>query len=723
MPTRTIQEQVDSLLSRRVAEAKTRGTPNSTAEATAIFDSIALNLFLKPRVVLYLALLARNGLYHVVTAEIEAAQKLIAAINDLGNPSFVVQDPRALQEARVALLQMEGLSRINADSATFQRFDVAIQDFLESLSKTVRQPGQTQLARPQTEAAADLPADLESVVSLHEDLLDRLYSLRVGVQNFLTSSIGTVLGLATVTRVRQDVEDMIGIVSDDPASQVARDMAIRLISDRAAVEMVGSQPSPLAPVVDTVLKLPAGYSLTGRSDDGSAFDSSSTAPFTLPVSAQIQVTVGVTTILRNFPQHSVDLNNKAHVLGAAVVFPVTVPDQYYLFVSVFDGGGVETAFKIAVNISGSSVMLTLAQVLTALNTGLGANGVAVEFAEAGSNQILIYTSSPNVRIRINTTHTEIVAGIVYTYTNTVHSILGFSGAQEGIAGTTPLSTVVSAWNIFFDTLTTATPRQTDFTVTVVSTDPTVTLTIGGTGASSLGLAGTFRAKVQTLKLRGTTPTTTLVGEVSPVGLVQVGDILTSPTGEDAIQNVAASGIRLLNVMDGFDGAITVTSWVVSEYQELTAELFPFLEQTWFPSKFSDGLANLDSTIAALTSTPTPARRSAAISLLNELVLLLEDLQVPLTSASQLTGGDEERQIVAGVLATLQERKFDRAEDLLLRIKFQEFLALDAESASFGGNFLQSMTDFARRDLKFPNKSKDEGFRSKATRVNIGRDTT
>src|SRR3954470_15365886 len=104
MSTRTLQDQIDSLLGRRVAEAKVRGSPSPDTEAIALYESITINLLLRPKAVLFLAHTARNGLIKAANDELANILEMRKAVSDLGNPSFDIRSTKSLVKARTALI-------------------------------------------------------------------------------------------------------------------------------------------------------------------------------------------------------------------------------------------------------------------------------------------------------------------------------------------------------------------------------------------------------------------------------------------------------------------------------------------------------------------------------------------------------------------------------------------------------------------------------------------
>jgi hypothetical protein len=239
-----IDTQVDALLRRQIAESRRGGSRRSDIEAAALFHSVALLMLLHPRSVIYFMFLARNGLIQNVQAEITAIQGIRSAINDLSNASYQILGEAVLAKARDALLRLEALPRLSANTLALDRYTSSVNEFLNvHLAPNVRRQGATDLVRPSAEALAGIPSYLADLSAVHDIVLSRMYSLAVGVENFETAPFSALLGTTIVGRVRRDVEDILNRVraSGDPAE--ARDFATRLIADTATLNTLATPPN------------------------------------------------------------------------------------------------------------------------------------------------------------------------------------------------------------------------------------------------------------------------------------------------------------------------------------------------------------------------------------------------------------------------------------------------------------------------------------------------
>lgn len=716
MPVRSIEDHVQSLIGRSVAEAKIAGASSPDIEARAVLESIALTLFLKPKGVLYLAHLARNGLKKAVTDEIATIAQVSKAIDDLANITLTSTDSSHLNKARNALIQMEGLDKINTSDVTYKRFSNSIDSFLnQALGKTVRRKGATELSRANVEAAADLPVDFASLVTAHEETISRLYALAVGVENFTSSPLGTILGLTTAFRARIDIEEVLTLVENGESGSQARDIVVRLIGSRAALKTVGSLPSLDSNLIDTVSEVPSGYVLRAQSDAAKATTLSLAAPFVFGVAAAATIVVnGQSLTATNFPQTGLDLQNRAFIASSTgVVYPLVVPAGARFFLRLtrltasagYDLQEDGTYLKqVLVAITAGS--RTLAQVLTDINTALGADGTAVEYIRSGTGRILIVGDISITKLSVEgvlTTPSSSTVGDLNYYTDSAHALFGLSLIQA-LAGTTPLSIVLDALNLRFATITAQATATQRLLISSVLDVPGTLMTI--TADSSLGLNGIFAAKSDLLKLYGTV-NGVAVDPVNPIPLVDISDIITTPSSDTTISGLTIDRMRLAVPVNTFDGHVTVTSSLVSAFQTFDQAVQSFL-LAWLDTKFAENLDTINRAVAVLGGEATPAARNGAKAALQELNTFLTSLSTALgTGLLPNECGTDEKALINGIIGTLVERRYDRALDFLLKLKLQEFFELTGETTSFGGSLLKSMADVAKSDISFPNTAQSD----------------
>lgn len=718
---RTTAEQSEALLSRRVAEARRSGAMSPDAEALALFESIALNLLLNPRTAQLFTLFARNGLRRAVLDELVSIAAIKSAIEDLNNTSLSVNTTKQLDAARIALLQLEQLDKISSTSNQFKKFDSSVSEFLNKVvSKSVRRPGASSLTRPGTEASVDLQTEMASLTDIHSDLLDRLYSIVVGVDNFLTSPLSTIIGLTTAARARADIESLIASVDASGAVPADRDMVVRLITDRAAVRVIGDLPKIGDPILSTTQSLPTGYILSGISDEAPAIVQSSPGPFTLPASASVGMSVGTASVApTSFPQTTFDLQNRAALVSDTLTFPINVPANYYLFVVLND-----TPHRIGPFTAGSmskAAFLSDATTQIAASTAAGALTMS-EYVQAGTNRLLLTATSASQMQIVSQyigTLAELIGGSTPStptpgiYSNSLHTLLKFDLGNVARSGTTPTGFIVDAMNLIFGSLVVTTQTETGFEIRTNQTSVGTSVSI--TAPAALGIAGTTVAVSDQVRLFGVVagvPTQ----EANPIGLMDIDDVIFLPMVSRLISGLSSSRITLSAPAPTFSGPITVLSSMALAYDRFNSLIQPFLTK-WLSSSFAEGLESVRLASVTLRANTPLSQRNVILaeleeltSLLQELLALLDDAQSVLLSSS----ASKERVIASGILNSLEERKFDRAVDLMMRAKIQEALDSTMDSASFGGNLLKATSDFARADMVVPNRALDEDVESEST---------
>lgn len=755
-----MQGQINTLLNKSVVQPKISGAPTSDIETASVIESLAIAMLLNPRAALYSHYLAKNGLVAAIDTEVAAIEDLKKDILDLGNVTYAVQDTTELLRASSAMLQLSVQGQLSADSNAFSRYSSAIDSFLNNqLSKNIKQPNSAELVRPGDEARQSLPTDLATTKTAHADFLNRLYALTVGVTNFVNTPFSAMVGGNAVYRTKKDLDALISEFATDNSGAQSRDAALRLISGRSTVRMLGTKLNMVDPVVDTVSRFPKDQLLSGKSVETPVTALTTAGPFVMAPGGSLSITVSGQTVTTSVLNQAA---NAAAVLGTTIAYPVSVPANYHLFVHLEASGaagpwtagaagstlegtyseatlgtgwylnnGIYTKTVKATLNSGdpsttppgstSPLSMSLLDVLTSINSAMGAYGMAAEFLGTGvSNRTLVVASEPKIMaISITNTFTEMEpqslgyvsspGATIYwprVYTNSFHAQLGFGIGQSGTAGSTPTDFIVDGLNSLFSSILTAV-RQSDGTVLLTSfaTSPGTTMSMTGTWLPSLGLASSYVASTTTTMLEGTS------GVVSPIGIVDIGDSLQSPTGKSSIAALGDSSFDLSTPIPTFSGDITVTSALVLVWTEVDSQVREFL-RSWLLGPYATDLEVLDRVIAVLIGSAASPRRNEAIALLNDLESQLLGLRIVLTSTSASlpsAAAKTEKSVINNLISIFTERKFDRALDLLFRCQLQEIFQLDWQTSSYGGNLMRAAEAIAQNDIVFPDTSKDEGF--------------
>lgn len=749
MTTRTAQDHVEDLLTRAVVEQRTRGVPAPDIEAITLLETIAIALLLNPRAVLYVAFLARNVLLVTAQKELSTIASLRQAVLDLGNVSLAVKDTSSLEKAKTALLQMETQGQVSSTGAVFKKFSGAVDAFLEKqLAKNVRRSGVAELIRPSVEAAQDLPGVFTALKATHAEMISRLYSLSVGVPNFLSTPISSILGLGASTRARADIQDIIDSLASDPSGSLSRDVATRLVANRAVLRLLGAPPGLDQPLVDSATSLPTGYALLGASGNAAPSAISNTGPWAFSPLAGMTVQVGDDLAsVSLFPQTTVDQLNAAVLVGTPPTFPLSIDPEESLFVRVtaqdsqnwtfsaqsdgtytssvaalgsgwdLESGIFVTTLRANLNPSSSTTSMTMADVLLAIDSQLDPLISAFEYIRPGTGRVYLWADPVYIKtmaisaIKISLSLSTL--GTPSIYTLSAAEDLGFFVGQYDLQGATSRLQVEEAFNLFFDGIATI-QRNADGTMVVTANidAPLTSMTINGVAAAVLGIAGTFTATSDRVRLFGT-----ILGvaqdPVSPVALVDVGDVLVSSAGSARISAVSTNAMTLDAALPSFSGELSVSSGLYRSWTALDAAIQAFVDD-WISGPFATSLTKLDAVLAPLAGDPTPAQRNAAVAMLDKLTTNVQGLVAALSSSQIPVGaGAREKKVVDNIVQSLLERKFDRAVDLFMRCQVQEMFELDWQSASFAGAILKAASNIARTDLFFPNRAKEEGSDAKA----------
>lgn len=716
MTMKSTTEQATSLLSRRVAEARRQGALSPEEEVVALFESIALNLMLQPRAVLLFALLAKNGLRQTVQTELSNISELRNAIKDLSNVVFSVKDTTSLNQARQALLQIEQLSKVSVSSNQFKKFDTSVSEFLsKNLGKSLKRPRATELTRPGTEAASDLVSSFASLKEVHTELINRLYALAVGVENFLESPLSTIIGLTTAARARADIESLISDIEAAGSLPASRDMAIRLITNRSALKVVGDLPSLSTPAISS--SSPKGYSIQAESDPATASRTTVSGPFAFAASPAVSVQVnGTTQTASFFPQSNFDFLNRAAVVSPIDMLGVLIPANYYV-VGQIDG----TEFKIGPLTSG---FVSLSSIITNFNAL-----AAAAPAPASSLRADFYISSASNRIMISHSTASVLTVSEATSTLVTNptpppanyeirvpvSVLGLSGV--GRSGSTSAQMVRDGFALQFSSLISASTTESAVSLTTLASSIGTYLTV--TAPSVLGISGTTKATSDSLRLFGTV-FGLATDPINPIELVNIGDRVNFSNSQASVVAITNDRIQVSAPLETARGAITVESALYLLFQNFSAALSTYVT-SFARQPFAVNLGSLDSSISSLRAGAPQAQRNISLSFLESLESTLQSLLALIDASPALDPRSalSEREVVSGIVASLEERKFDKALDLFMRCQIQEALDSDFETASYGGSFLKASSTFAQSDIKVPNRALDEEVEGTSSQENTG----
>lgn len=672
-----LQTYVDNLLAREIVQEKSRGAQNSKLEVAQVLQAIALNLALHPRAVLHLAFLARNALQTLVAQERQLVTDLTQIIDDLGNPSFVINDTKALQRAKVSIGQVFGQESLSAHDQSIKDFNAAIDEFMrKQLLRNIRRAGSTEMARPYAEAKLLLPGKFADLKARHAEVVRRAEYLESCVRNFVSANISSVVGMETVSRIKDDIDEILAAIEESDSPDRAGEYAQRLTAAKSCLQLLQQSPGIYDPKVDVSENLPHGSDIFFRSP--MTYVSVSLpypAPWTFPQNASLQVSTdsGVTSM--SFPMQTASFEDKVALVGTPIVGnPVfAAPSSLYLEIGA-------SQYEVVVPAGG----YTFPQLLVALQAA--AAGVPVEIAS--------YISSGNPQLCLLASDTIRVLPFHWNPNNpapndSIHTELGFEPGQEAsVHGATEAI------------LTDAFAR---FGLTPVFYDDRVEVGYQGQYLEMIGIpqvdGRAHRAQSDRCDLYGI-----YLGEdedpIDPRGLVDVGDVLSLGA---TVTEVGPQFLTLSAALDRFDQRAVLESVLVLAWKSVQDKLSGFMS-SW---KVRD-LTRLDAVIAPLNGSPTKARREDAKDALAVLDARLGELEAAISGAFPQT---LDASVATGVLDTVRERKLDRAEAFLLSGRVSEIFKFDWETASFSGSLMSSMSDVAKNDVIWPNSMRDENGRA------------
>src|SRR5258708_3799951 len=540
MIKRQLPDQIAYLLDRKVAGDKTRGTISSDVDGSGIFELLARNLLLNPKIVYYIEYLARNALTKAINDELTAITTLSQNLSDLTNPSNNITDLSSLTSARASLLALESINNVALTHPSYVKFNNNINSFLnKQLGPNVKLPGSSvSLTRPGVEAKGDLQTSYSALKTAHVTSLSKIYALAVGTDNFKQSAIGNLVGTASVHRARVDLEDIINTLTTNPSAVNSRDVATRLIAARASIKSLSA--TNLTNIDANLLDVsnPQGYTgITATCDVSSVSYVTNVGPFILPTAASATISVGGTsTGSFAIPQQNFDLNNQAFIVSSAVIYPLTVPASSSLTVVV---NNATTYYSVPLT-AGSR---TLAQVVADINAAAPGVFQAAEYIKngGGTNKIILYSVGPS---QISVSQYNIVGSVAIptgTTATTGYSLLDFSLASIGNSGSTSIPILVDAINLQASALVTSLRQQDNsIKITTIANNPGTSMTV--TIPSVMGVGGTVTSSL----FPGITLSGSINGVVTnpidPTAIMGVGDTFIYPTGTSTIKSLSTSKI-------------------------------------------------------------------------------------------------------------------------------------------------------------------------------------
>lgn len=693
----SLQDRVSAILERQTALPRSRGVRSSDLEAVLLFESVAMALLAYPKTVLLLTLLAKGALRKAIQEEVTTLNTLEAAVNDLSNGSYKINGAEHLRSAKLALLQLEASDALSSDSNQFARFSRSIDSFLKgSISKNVRKGG-TELARTGAEAYSELPGLLATLNSRHSDVLDRLYSIAVAVENFLSSPIPSMVGSTAIARAKADLDEIITSVASNLDGSISRDVVQRLMVSRSSLKVIGGVPDMFSLSVGGV-----GREIQARTPMAQASASLGSGALISPVATTITLgagtAAGVTATVAIPIPHSGD--NRAVMYAGQLPGVGSLPADHYLFLNVPTGVSATGTLKILLP-AGNPDWNTLCIAINAASVGIQADPLL--------NGEAVLSADFDFSIGISSTEQDpsVTYATLRTYSNSAHTYLGLQAGQSAVQGYYPLELVADLINRYSYPFNTSVLASIDQESEALRLETTIAEGYGtylsvdiqptdiGPLWSTTGYAVSTEVELFYVDTNET---------VDPTPFINIGDTLTRNGTDYPIVGVSASGVTLGIGVPTFEGAVTITSALVPRYYALMSSIQSFLD-TWLPSEFSSDLVTIERAVGALTYGAAASGKATAKSRITALRNLLTSLDYEL---SQIPVPDVapslEKKVLDSVVSSLAERSYDRAADLLLQGRIREVLEMSHGDASYSGAFLQAAESVAKNDLRPTNRT-------------------
>jgi len=215
------------------------------------------SMYYEPDTIYYLLWLSKNYYSRFVTTTLTLIDELLDATDDLLKPNQPIDDVAAVDDARRALLDVEGaLSRQGSvGGPAYARFNVAIARAREQLGRPVKlnhvprgsSQSTTEIVRPRDEARSDIVTGFASLKAAHANLLGGVEYVLSAVEAYVSSGLATAVAANQVTRARADLEDLSStLVPMTPRERVqeARGGLMRVLASQSALKSLATQPQP-----------------------------------------------------------------------------------------------------------------------------------------------------------------------------------------------------------------------------------------------------------------------------------------------------------------------------------------------------------------------------------------------------------------------------------------------------------------------------------------------
>lgn len=684
---------VGKYVSRQTTGVRLNADSNTAEENQAILESVAIAILLNPQSILSVILRAKNTLQQLITSDIELIDYITDAISETQNPDAFPTSTADLVNAQTALVELDRVGRIDTTLQAFTRYQNAIDGFLnKQLAPLVKRSQNGSFNRSGLEAKQDLFNSVGLFTQTHTLFIARLKLLAAAVLNFRGVDLSKVVHTQTIARVRTSLQQIkVGMDSGSMSNMVA---ALELMAGSSSLKAIANNRD----LYDDTISLEDGYLL--GPEPTSAFIESSAGPLLStsaphPHSATMSRDGGSPT---SYEMPGTGKSGCPFVCNNVQQATFNIPVGYKLYVDVTPGAspgsdGI-THYEISLT---SGPARTVAQVITDINTAFATDGPqAADFDEA-ANSLIIFGDSSDSEVRI----APAGPGTFNTGTNvftpaasSAHEILGFGMNQASDAvDSFDLSFLQKFFQANFGaslSFTTAVTLDDKLFIENPTTDPAVSA-IGDLSALMLDFGFSNSIAVpEAMQIYDSTGTAQ-----DPINVgVLIGSIVHAGAFVQTVESIVGS--RIL-----FDSAIELP--LAREATRIVAPTVAATQATMVilnlaSGQYDNDILPLQGLLSPLLSTPSLAQVNDALRafgiIKTRLSGLFDDLSAIVVSDSQQPANA----VMQSILRTLEERGFDRAQDLLSQCRFSEFFGLTSETVSKSTTFMKSMEITIRSDF-------------------------
>jgi len=417
-----ILNEVSRIFRARLDPGKDGGTLNTREEYSQLIEFAAATFLLNPDAVFYLALLVKNRLSYLVQQEVNLAEDMMVALQDLSQIGSAVVDTTTVSNSITAMLALDAASSVSNRPET-TRF----KNLMDKLSEQYRPnviSGTGSFVRPRDESRGIIRTNLSRMKSVHATLLTSVFALRDLLEDYLSLDIPSRVANTAFTSIRENLNQLSDDMEDQSETENIASSRRNLLTSLASKSVVNlissvSDPrevkvrSPLNPIPSTLKHYGR---ITGEGTPASVITNS--GPWDIPVA-------DLTLKIDGGSAYGVSVGS---VLGALLVggnkepFTFTPGENDYLHVavdtSVYEGtvsSGASTEvqlsefFELGFKHLGSPVLFP--EVVTAANYGINPN--------------------PDLYHRY-ITEMRLLQNATVVWTGNAGSLSGFTAGDEGV---------------------------------------------------------------------------------------------------------------------------------------------------------------------------------------------------------------------------------------------------------------------------------------------------